>query len=191
MDRSAQSKRVSWLLRHGARASGLDMDPAGWAAIADVIRLLGLSREALDRVVAENDKRRLEVRGDAIRAVQGHSLAGTPVTAEALEASWTRRTGRTDPVFHGTHPGVVEAIRREGLRPMDRTHVHLADARTSRVGKRANVSVWVWVDPVALERAGIGLFESPNGVWLARRVPPEALLGIEPVGPAPDGPGRG
>ena len=40
-----KSKKVSWLLRHGASSRGVSMDAAGWVDIADVLRELRLSRK--------------------------------------------------------------------------------------------------------------------------------------------------
>ncbi len=170
------SKRLSWLLRHGASEVGLTMDPAGWAPVEEVLRHARVSRVELERIVREDDKGRLQLDGERVRACQGHSLAGVPVTLEALEASWERVVDRVEPVFHGTRAEVVPLARREGLRAMDRTHVHLAGARRDKVGKRASVQVLVPVCPVRLAAAGIALFRSPNGVFLAREVPPECLL---------------
>jgi putative RNA 2'-phosphotransferase len=171
------SHQLSWLLRHGANEAGLDMDVAGWAEIADVLRVLRMSRATLEQAVRENDKARYEVRGSRIRACQGHSLAGMPVTPEALEASWDRRA-EDGPVWHGTRIAAVAGIAREGILAGERTHVHLADAIDSTVGKRANVDVMLEVSPARLAAAGIGLFVSPNGVILARWVPPAAIVGL-------------
>lgn len=175
------SRRLSWLLRHGATEVGLPMDAAGWAPVDAVQREVGLSREALEAVVRDNDKGRLQLEGDRIRACQGHSAAGVPVTREALEASWERVVGRADPLFHGTRAEVVPVVRVEGLRAMDRTHVHLAGGRHDKVGKRAAVEVLLPVCPIRLEAAGIALFRSPNGVFLAREVPASCLLPEEPA----------
>lgn len=179
-DLVGRSKRVSWLLRHGAASEGLEMDGAGWVAIADVLRTLHLSRAALDEVVAQNDKKRFEVAGDSIRAVQGHSTAGTAVELDALEASWTVHTG-DEPVWHGTHLEALPAIAREGLRSQRRSHVHLAPSTVSRVGKRSAVHVMLEVSPAALRAAGHTLFRSPNGVLLAREVPRPAIVGLLPM----------
>lgn len=174
------SHKLSWLLRHGAHEAGLDMDAAGWADLGDVLRVLGMSRATLEQAVRENNKARYEVRGGRIRACQGHSLAGMPVTPEALEASWERWTG-DGPVWHGTRIAAVASIAREGILAGERTHVHLAEAIDSTVGKRANVDVMLEVSPARLAAAGIGLFVSPNGVILARRVPPSAIVGLRPM----------
>lgn len=179
---SRASKRLSWLLRHGANESGLAMDTAGWSRVDDVLRLAKLSREELEQVVARNTKSRLELdrEGDRVRASQGHSLAGTPVTREGLEASWQACTDDAS-VWHGTHLDAVASIAREGLLPGERTHVHLAEGLASKVGKRANVDVMLEVSPARLRAAGLALYRSPNGVLLARRVPPGCVVGLEPV----------
>src|SRR5690349_6470035 len=104
-----KSKKLSWLLRHGAREMGLVMDSAGFALIGEVLRMTGLSREELDEVVAENNKSRYEVRGKQVRAVQGHSLEGTPVTLDGLERSWDEVLG-DELLYHGTSVVAARAI---------------------------------------------------------------------------------
>jgi len=172
------SHALSALLRHRAGEVGLPMDAAGWADVGDVLRVARLSPELLDAAVRENNKSRLEVRDGRIRASQGHSLAGMPVTLEALEASWEEDL-RTGLIWHGTSPEAAESIAREGLLPGERTHVHLADATDSRVGKRAGVALLLGVDPGALRAVGLRVYRSPNGVLLARRVPAACIAALE------------
>ncbi len=171
------SHTLSWLLRHGANEAGLAMDEAGWARVDDVLKKARTTRAALDVAVRENNKSRLEVRGELIRACQGHSRAGTPVTLEALEASWAL-DARDEPVWHGTALAAVEPIAREGILPGERTHVHLAAETDSKVGKRAGVDVLLRIDPARLRAEGVGLYRSANGVLLARRVPPGCIAGL-------------
>ena len=164
------SKKLSWLLRHGAGEKGLAMSADGWAAIEDVLVQLAIDRETLDRAVERNDKNRLQVDGSLIRACQGHSLAGMPVTLQALENSW-QRVHPTASLWHGTTPAAVPAIRRDGLRAGRRTHVHLAPSPDSHVGKRFTAAVLLRIDPTELV-----VFEAPNGVLLTRQVPPDAIV---------------
>jgi putative RNA 2'-phosphotransferase len=171
------SHQLSWLLRHGAGEARIEMDAAGWVAIDEVLRALRMTRAAMETAVEENEKARFEVRGGRIRACQGHSAQGMPVTPEALEASWARWEGE-GPVWHGTRIAALAGIAREGLLPGERTHVHLAEALDSTVGKRANVDVMLEVSPARLAALGYGLFVSPNGVLLARAVPPSAIVGV-------------
>ncbi|MAC25117.1 MAG: RNA 2'-phosphotransferase [Sandaracinus sp.] len=174
----ARSKKLSWLLRHGAVEAGVAMDAAGWVAVEDALRVVGLDRDALDEVVRENDKRRLELdrEADRIRACQGHST-GLPVTREALEASWVPYAGPA-PVWHGTFLEAVTSIAREGITAQARTHVHLAPGTASVVGKRANVHVLLEVCPRRMADAGEALHVAPNGVVLARRVPAGCVAGL-------------
>jgi putative RNA 2'-phosphotransferase len=75
------------------------MDQAGWVPITEVLDALSMSRDDLNRAVEMNDKARLQVNDDdLIRACQGHSLEGMPVTLDGLEASWdvVSQTRRSD-----------------------------------------------------------------------------------------------
>ena len=174
------SKRLSWLLRHGAREAGVAMDAAGWVELRDVLRFLGAPRAALDEAVERNTKSRLEIWGERIRACQGHSTEGTPVTREALEASWEEVQGDAA-IWHGTSVKVLAAIAREGIVPQARTHVHLTGALDSAVGKRAQVDVMLEVSPARLRGAGIRVFQSQNGVVLVREVPPSCIVGLRAI----------
>ncbi|MFF0264561.1 RNA 2'-phosphotransferase [Kribbella sp. NPDC004536] len=172
---SRDSRAISKLLRHTAGERHLTMSTAGWAAIPDVLRLLGMTRDRLDIAVRENDKQRLQVDGERIRACQGHSLEHMPVTREALENSW-ERVYPDGLLWHGTNRAALAAIRREGLRPGRRTHVHLAPAKDSHVGRRTSVEVLLGVDP-----GNLAVYRAPNGVLLTREVPPGAIVRVDAV----------
>ncbi|KFA91973.1 RNA 2'-phosphotransferase [Archangium violaceum] len=174
----SRSKKLSWLLRHGARESGLAMDEAGFAPVTEVLSLTGLSRAQLEAVVAENSKSRFELRGERVRAVQGHSPEGTPVTLEGLERSWEVVLGDAL-LYHGTSVVAARAILdSEGVHAAARSHVHLAPAVDATVGKRAGVDVLLVVSPVRLRVAGLSVFRAPNGVLLARAVPRDAVTDL-------------
>jgi putative RNA 2'-phosphotransferase len=174
------SKKLSWLLRHGAPSAGVAMDAAGWVAVDDVLRALAIDRDELERTVRENTKSRLELDGARIRASQGHSIEGMPVTREALEASWEPWTSDAS-IWHGTATDPLPLIARDGLLPVSRTHVHLAEATDSKVGKRGGVAVLLEVSPPRMRARGLEIFRSPNGVLLARAVPPGCIVGLEAV----------
>ena len=154
------------------------MSADGWALIDDVLRVLVMDRTALDHAVKDNDKQRLQVDGERIRACQGHSLAGMPVTREALENSW-ERVYPDHLLWHGTNRQALPAIRRDGLLPGRRTHVHLAPAKDSPVGRRSAVEVLLGVDS-----GNLAVYRAPNGVLLTREVPPDAIVKADAVHPA-------
>src|SRR5690606_40348464 len=115
-------------------------------------------RNELDEVVAKNDKGRYELTPDGacVRACQGHSTAGTPVTQAGLEATWSEVLA-DDPLFHGTDVVAARSILVEGIRAVDRTHVHLAASPDAKVGKRAHVDVLLTVAPPLLRALGFAL----------------------------------
>ena len=80
-------------------------------------------------------------------------------------------------LYHGTVARNLDAIRAEGLRPMDRQHVHLSPDRETAdpVGARRGRPVILSVDAGAMHRAGHVFHVSANGVWLTDAVPPEYL----------------
>jgi RNA:NAD 2'-phosphotransferase (TPT1/KptA family) len=55
---SEASKRLAWLLRHGARERHLPINSAGFAPVNAVLREVGLSRAELEHVLATNEKGR-------------------------------------------------------------------------------------------------------------------------------------
>jgi putative RNA 2'-phosphotransferase len=175
-----KSKRLSWLLRHGATEVGLDMDEAGWVDVDEVLRALDMRRSELEIVVRENNKGRLELERGRVRACQGHSIDNHAVNREALERSWSVLTTEIS-VWHGTSIDAVPSIAREGILAVGRTHVHLAPALTSKVGKRTTVHVMLEVSPARVRAAGLNLYAASNGVVLAREIPPGCVVGLRPM----------
>lgn len=164
------SKRLARHLRHDPAALGLTLSPDGWAPVDALLRALAISREQLDEVVETNNKRRFafDETGTRIRASQGHSISvdlGLPDAAPP------------EVLYHGTVAKFLDAILREGLRPMKRHAVHLsATVETARtVGARRGKPVLLHVDAAAMAGAGHAFQVSANGVWLTASVPPEYL----------------
>jgi putative RNA 2'-phosphotransferase len=167
------SKYLSKHLRHQPGRIGLVLDEGGWVEIDTLIAAAAahgfpFTREELDHVVAANDKQRFAVDGTRIRASQGHSVDVDLGLPPATPPPY---------LYHGTVARFLDAIRAEGLRPMDRHDVHLsADRETAaRVGARRGRPVVLAVDAGAMHRDGPVFHGSANGVWLTRAVPPEYL----------------
>lgn len=167
------SKYLAKHLRHQPERIGIRLDPHGWVTIDELLRAAArhgfpITRAELDHVVAANDKQRYAIEGDRIRASQGHTVAvdlGLPPSPPPAY------------LYHGTVGRALDAIRAEGLRPMNRLHVHLsADRETAaRVGARRGRPVILSVDAGAMHRAYHLFYVSANGVWLTDSVPPEFL----------------
>ncbi|MEZ6037227.1 MAG: RNA 2'-phosphotransferase [Planctomycetota bacterium] len=169
------SRFLSLVLRHRPDKIGLTLDAAGWADVDELLRRLAVHGHALDRdnleqVVRRCDKQRFafDPEGAHIRAVQGHSRDVELGYAPAVPPN---------ELYHGTAERFVAAIRREGLRKMQRHHVHLSpDLDTAtRVGARRGPAVVLRVDAKAMQRDGHTFFVADNGVWLTDAVPPQYL----------------
>ncbi len=166
------SRFISLVLRHRPEAAGISVDSHGWA---DIDALLAgcashgrpLDRETLERIVVGNNKKRFAISADGrrIRARQGHSI---PVD---LDLSPERPP---EILYHGTARSTLPAIFREGIRRMNRNHVHLsADYETAvQVGRRHGQPAVLAIQAGAMARAGAEFFCSENGVWLVDHVPP-------------------
>ncbi|MFE6638985.1 RNA 2'-phosphotransferase [Streptomyces tendae] len=173
-DRSVKvSKYLSKHLRHQPERIGLTLDEGGWVEIDTLIAAAAehgfrFTREELDDVVATNDKQRFAVERARIRASQGHSIDVDLQLPAAAPPPY---------LYHGTVARYLEAIRAEGLRPMNRHDVHLSPDRetATRVGARRGRPVVLPVDAAAMHRDGHVFRVSANGVWLTQHVPSRYL----------------
>lgn len=176
------SKYLSKHLRHQPQRLGLTLEPGGWVPVAELLAACArahfpLTREQLEEVVARNDKQRFAFDDhdhSRIRAQQGHS-----VDVDLQLASSTP----PPTLFHGTNARALEQIRREGLLPMGRHHVHLSpDVPTAlRVGGRRGRPVVLEVAAGRMSADGRAFSVTGNGVWLVDAVPP-AYLSEAPSG---------
>jgi putative RNA 2'-phosphotransferase len=130
----------------------------------------GMSRATLEEVVRTNDKKRFSFSADGkrIRANQGHSVD--------VELGYQSATP-PEILFHGTPRQFVAAIAEEGLKKMNRHHVHLhIDVATSTaVGQRRGKPVLLKIRASDMHQAGHQFFVTPNDVWLTEHVPTEFI----------------
>ncbi|HNC96858.1 MAG TPA: RNA 2'-phosphotransferase, partial [Myxococcota bacterium] len=161
------SKFLSLVLRHDPAAIALQLDPQGWADVAEVLSRLAaaghpLSPEELEEIVATNEKKRFVIEGGRIRAQQGHSidieLGLEPVVPPEV-------------LFHGSAERNRASILQKGLHAAARQHVHLShEADTARqVGSRHGRPLIFLVASGAMHCAGHTFYRSGNGVWLCDR----------------------
>ena len=168
------SKKLAYILRHGARKKYLDMDVSGWIDLDQVLKVVNdgarelISIDDIEHVVENNDKKRFSIKDGKIRANQGHSmdidLGLTPIKPPKI-------------LFHGTGSKSIPAITREGLKKMKRHHVHLSmDKETARkVGGRHGKPAILEILAEKMHDDGLKFYFSENGVWLVDHVPPTYL----------------
>jgi len=147
----AISKHLSYILRHKPEAIGLTLDPQGWANVDDLISKSpkGLSRSKIINAVMSNDKQRfiLSEDGSRIRANQGHSIS---IDLELEPAP------PPEILYHGTATRILKAVLTQGLKKMNRQHVHLsADVETAtKVGSRHGKPVILTLDTASMLKDG-------------------------------------
>lgn len=173
------SKFLSLILRHDPASVGITLDSQGWANIDELIS--GMKSKGkkitmidLQAIVDEDSKGRYSFNDDKtkIRANQGHSIKVDLGLKE-----------ETPPkiLYHGTNSRFLEAILKEGLKPMARHHVHLsADLETAENvgGRRLKDGTSTHVFHISTEQMlkdGIKFYKSENGVWLTDNVSPKYL----------------
>lgn len=170
------SKFLSLVLRHKPERIGLSLDQGGWAKVDELLLKVNqagvsLNKDLLQWVVDNNDKQRFCFSQDRqrIRANYGHSL---PVDLDFAPSK------PPEFLFHGTATRFVESIKRLGLVPKKRNHVHLSpDQQTAlKVGGRHGQPIVLTIQTGRMYECGFHFFRSTNGIWLTERVPAEHIL---------------
>jgi putative RNA 2'-phosphotransferase len=171
------SKLVSHALRHEPEVYGLRLDKDGWVSLDTFIAAVrasnprwGAVTEAdLVAIAGSFEKKRHEMSDGRIRAAYGHSV----------EAAIEWPVLPPPPMlYHGTSPQAVEAIMKEGLRPMERTHVHLSvDPDGARaVGLRKSATpVLLNIRALDAHAQGHRFYQVDARIWLADAIPPAFL----------------
>jgi 2'-phosphotransferase len=164
------SKKLSYVLRHGALKENLDISSDGFVLLDDLVitytfyvslinnsiqlklpRFKGVTYPDIQLVVDNNDKKRFELIQKEednqfyIRATQGHSL-NVVQTDELLE----KLDKVTTDVIHGTTLKAWKTIKNEGLSKMNRIHIHFAIGLPNdpkvKSGVRKSSEVFIYID---------------------------------------------
>lgn len=169
------SKFLSLLLRHRPARFPIPLDDEGYADLSEIMTILnGLpnfrwaTRSDVEAVVESPGRRRFEIEGDRIRALYGHT-AFHP-TYEPVKPP--------DTLYHGTAPASLKAIRREGLRPMQRQYVHLAattETARSIALRHTHEPVILVIDAARAHADGIGFYHPTEEIYLCEHVPAEYI----------------
>eukprot|EP00435_Cladocopium_sp_Y103_P019862 s2124_g4.t2 len=196
------SRFLTRVLRHDAKRLGLQMRSDGSVALKDLVALSffrnhGFAEADVEREVKHNDKQRfslwLENGIKRIRANQGHKMKEvvdsellTPISSSkelpvCIHGTYMKR-------WHNKKKSYVDvwpAIKREGLKPMGRNHIHFVPhevgSRTVISGMRQDCTVAIYLDVPKALAMGIKLFRSSNDVVLTRgnesgHIPTELFL---------------
>jgi len=166
MQKKNLSKYLSLLLRHQPEVLNLKMDKNGWVNLDELIEKLNadgknITLEKIQEVVAINTKQRfkLDEVNNRIRANQGHSINVDVELEEKIPPPI---------LYHGTAKKNIDIISKEGLKKMNRQHVHLSqDYDTAiNVGGRHGKPIILKIDCKRMLEDGFKFYISENKVWL-------------------------
>lgn len=199
------SKALSWVLRHSAEKLGLVLSSDGYVPVSCLLslparKLNSYSLEDVKRVVTESDKQRFKLtykkirfedKGKykfweghnddqyteelCIRANQGHSIKG--IQCHELLTKISPDEISDINIIHGTYYSAWDKIRTEGLKKMNRNHIHCApglpsmkesghQTQTVISGMRMNSQIYIYIDGQVCYDNGITFYRSENGVLL-------------------------
>ena len=161
------SKKLSYLLRHGAVKNGLNIRADGFINIQDILKNISeCTIDDIKRIVENNDKQRFSLsyidNNLMIKANQGHSI--TAVTSLNLKLL----INFSFDIIHGTYIKCYEKIKSEGLFRMKRNHIHFAKGLNFISGLRKNAEIYIYINIEKATSDGLEFFESENGVILSR-----------------------
>jgi putative RNA 2'-phosphotransferase len=162
------SKFLSLVLRHPRRI-GIELDSAGWTDIEALLAKAGqagqpITRELLEKIVAESDKQRFAISDDGsrVRANQGHPVE---VNLELPVAA------PPELLYRGTADCFLPSILRKGLERRNRHQVHLTANRATAIDVGSQYG-----KPAVLSVAARRMVEcSAKGVWLVEAVAVEFI----------------
>ena len=168
------SKFLSGLLRHFGEEFGLKIDKNGWVELKEIERLFkkryNIGLLEIRAIVETDTKQRFEIKDGKIRTRYGHSN-------KRINPKWSEGGNIPRKLYHGTAPQNVNAILKEGLKPMKRLEVHMApDIKTARdTGKRHHPYPVIFeIDTNCLKRNGLEI-RKKGKVFTCDWVPPECL----------------
>lgn len=176
------SKLLSFILRHGASKYNINIKSTGFIEIHELLKLKQFSEnnftiEDIRRVVENNDKNRFKlIKNDKgiyeIKANQGHSIN----TINDLELIEIKSFTEIPLVIHGTYYRFWNKIKIEGLKSMNRNHIHfcctdkiqsLKDKTKKISGFRENCEILIYLNSEKSILDGIKFYRSENNVILS------------------------
>ncbi|XP_019545953.3 probable RNA 2'-phosphotransferase [Aedes albopictus] len=157
-------QKFSWLLRHSA-AVAEHMDPDAFVGFDVLQQISGASKDRMLELIAQDQKGRYEIRGEEVRAVNGHSVHFFD-NYEVVEGD-----GRPEFLYHATNNQALPLIMGGALKRMGRHYIHMYDRPPSKTSVRYRI---LRIRPPP----GHTLYRTKNGYILSREDIPAEYIEI-------------
>ncbi|KAJ8670268.1 hypothetical protein QAD02_001527 [Eretmocerus hayati] len=160
------SKKLSYILRHGALKEGLNIRSDGYVDVQEVLGVLpGCTLSDIQRIVRDDVKQRFNLKTESdkliIKANQGHTIPNV------VDLSLHYLTDVSFDIVHGTYFDYYQKIKLEGLSRMRRNHIHFAKGLNFICGLRRNAEIFIYINFLKAKLDGIQFYEAENGVVLS------------------------
>lgn len=173
------SKHTSYVLRHHPESIGITLDKNGWTDVELFIenskKKIEFTLDELKEVVRTSDKQRFKFNedGSKIMANQGHSVE-VDLQLKQIVPPFN--------LYHGTAQRFVQSILKEGLKKMNRHHVHLYEEQDldkaldtgTRHQKGVSPTIII-IEAKQMHNDGYKFFRTDNNVYLTELVPPKYI----------------
>lgn len=169
------SKRLTYILRHGALKHNCIIDSSGYIKVSDILLLKqfeGITLSDITSIVTNDKKSRFSLiikdGVNYIRANQGHSFEINKLINqyELLEEIIEPIV----PCFHGTYNTCIDSIQKNGLNIMSRGYIHFTNNLHAKSGIRYDVNVLVYINMEKAMKDGIKFYKSSNNVILSNGI---------------------
>jgi len=173
------SKHLSYVLRHHPESIGIKLDKNGWADVDLIIKnsqdKIEFTIEDLRQVVKTSDKQRFKFSEDEkkIMANQGHSVE-VDLQLKPIVPPFK--------LYHGTANRFLSSIMKDGLKKMNRYHVHLYSQENIEKAKNTGSrhekgveAVLLIIEAKQMHNEGYKFYKTDNDVYLTNAVPPKYI----------------
>ena len=167
-DSTRLSRKIALALRHKPELFDLEIDSDGWVLLNEFSKKIGISKSEILEIVDKDEKNRYSIKGNNIRANQGHSIDKVSLRLRELS-----QDDIPEFLYHGTKINFLNSIKKQGLTKQKRHHVHLSDNKEDALivaNRRKGKNCLLKIDTKKL-LLNYKVYVSENGVYLVEEVP--------------------
>lgn len=172
------SKLLSWILRHGANDVNIPISANGYIDVDVILKnerfvCKKFTLSDVQNVVKNDPKQRfaLETLPNGkmrVRCNQGHSMANVQLTLTRIDDA-----SKLPIVVHGTYYQYWDKIKADGLKRMNRNHIHMTECEQfsdNTSGFRSSSEILIYINVSNAMSDGIVFYRSANNVILTEGI---------------------